>query len=70
MSRAKEERAALRAQTTELLNNLGSNADAVAPRHVKRSRKSLHGCVVIAKCQESLARCRKDLDLIPAQPFR
>src|SRR5262249_58672431 len=30
MSRAKEERAALRAQTTVLLSNLGSNAEAVA----------------------------------------
>src|SRR6516225_1431342 len=30
MSRAKEERAALRAQTTELLNKLGLNAEAVA----------------------------------------
>jgi hypothetical protein len=30
MSRAKEERAALRVQTTELLSNLGLNAEAVA----------------------------------------
>jgi hypothetical protein len=30
MSRAKEERAALRSQTTELLHKLGSNAEAVA----------------------------------------
>jgi hypothetical protein len=43
MSRAKEERAALRAQTTELLNNLGPNAEAVAGRLESAGVKGVPG---------------------------
>ena len=43
MSRAKEERVALRAQTTELLNNLGPNAEAVAGRLESAGVKGVPG---------------------------
>ena len=50
MSRAKEERAALRAQTTELLSHLGSNAEGVASQleaaGVKGVPGSGTGCAV------------------------
>ena len=43
MSRAKEERAALRVQTTELLTNLGSNAEAVASQLESAGVKGVPG---------------------------
>ena len=43
MSRAKEERAALRAQTTELLSHLGSNAEAVASQLESAGVKGVPG---------------------------
>ena len=43
MSRAKEERAALRAQTTELLSNLGSNAESVANKLESAGVKGVPG---------------------------
>jgi hypothetical protein len=43
MSRAKEERAALRAQTTELLNKLGLNAEAVASQLESAGVKGVPG---------------------------
>ena len=43
MSRAKEERVALRAHTTELLNNLGPNAEAVASRLESAGVKGVPG---------------------------
>ena len=43
MSRAKEERAALRAQTTELLSHLGSNAEGVASQLESAGVKGVPG---------------------------